>query len=357
MAFLNKKIYLFLLLLTLPGYLHAEGNPITPTSVKTPGGETMPYEIINGVKVFHLEAGVVNKKVFDNDINRLEEYVPENDRYTGPVLPQPLKEQVASGFGYNASIPGPTIIVNEGDKIKIYFKNNLSQPTTVHWHGLIVPNDMDGAGGSDDPVVMPGKTTTYEFTIKNKPGTYAYHSGFNDTEQVISGLQGMFIVLPKNGDDIKYDFAIMLQGWPLLGSGSEQINTMSMRNTFFTFNGLAAPNFPVMKVPYGAKVRIRLANMSSDVAHPIHLHGYNFMVTGTEGGPIQKSAQWPAATISTAPGQTRDIEFIANNPGTWRFHCHILHHIINNPRFYSGKKGIVPTGGMFSYLVVGQPSE
>ncbi len=333
-------------------------NIIVPNSVMTPGGSNLGYVLDdNNVKIFKIAAAPVTKIIFDSSINLIEKDVPKEARYIGPTLSQPLEKQVVNGLGYNNSIPGPTIIVNEGDIIRVEFTNNLDQPTSVHWHGIILPNDMDGAGGTDDPVVMPGKSTVYEFPIVNKPGTYAYHSGFNDTKQVISGLRGMFIVLPKEGNDIKNDFAIMLQGWPVLGNGGETINTMSMADKFFTFNSLAAPNFPVLHAPYGEKVRIRFANMSADVAHPIHLHGYSFNITGTEGGPIQPSAQWPAATVATAPGQTRNIEFIADNPGIWRLHCHILHHIVNNPSYYADKKGIVPEGGMYTYLIVDAPEK
>lgn len=329
---------------------------IIPDAVLTPGGSTLGYYLDGDTKVFTLSASSVNKTIYDRQINLLEQDTAlQKVLYKGPVLPEPLDKQVVKGLGYNGSIPGPTIIVNEGDKIRVEFINKLDQPTTVHWHGIILPNKMDGAGGTDDPVVMPGKSTSYTFPIVNKPGTYAYHSGFNDPQQVIAGLQGLFIVLPKEGNDTQYDYAIMLQGWPVLGNGAETINIMSMADKFFTFNALAAPNFPALHVPYGEKVRIRFGNMSADVAHPIHLHGYSFNVTGTEGGPIPPSAQWPAATIATAPGQTRTIEFIANNPGIWRLHCHILHHTLNNPSFYAGKTGITPIGGMYTYLIIDAP--
>ncbi|MDC0534181.1 multicopper oxidase domain-containing protein [Francisellaceae bacterium] len=355
-----KKIMLFFVGCTFANYVSAAETQtlIIPDSVKTPGGSNLGYVLVGeNTKLFKLSAAPVTKTIFDDKVNLIENDVPKGARYTGPTLPQPVKKQIINGLGYNGSIPGPTIIVNEGDIIRVVFTNHLDQPTTVHWHGIILPNDMDGAGGTDVPVVMPGESTVYEFPIVNKPGTYAYHSGFNDTKQVISGLRGIFIVLPKEGNDVKNDFAIMLQGWPVLGNGGETINTMSMANKFFTYNSLAAPNFPTLHAPYGEKVRIRFANMSADVAHPIHLHGYSFNITGTEGGPIQSSAQWPAATVATAPGQTRNIEFVANNPGIWRLHCHILHHIVNNPSYYADKKGVVPIGGMYTYLIVDSPKK
>lgn len=214
---------------------------------------------------------------------------------------------------------------------------------------------MDGSGGTDDPVIKPGSTGIYHFIIKNPPGTYAYHSGFNDPVQVGKGLSGFFIVLPKAGKDLyKHDYAITLRGWSLKEDGS--VNILSMDNNWFTFNGLVAPNIPVLQVPYGAPVRIRFGNMGGIMAHPIHLHGYTFKITGTEGGPIPVSAQWPAATVPVFPGTTRTIEFVANNPGLGRMHCHILHHVVNDPPVFRENKPItiLPTGGMYTYLEVAE---
>jgi len=340
-------------LLSITLALFAKEVEITPNQVKTPGGSILPYTIDDGVKVFHLKASPVRKEIFNSKINLLTPAVLKHNRYTGPEDELPFKTQFIDGLGYNNSIPGPTIVVCEGDRVKFIVENGLSEPTTVHWHGLIVPNNEDGSGGTDDPVIKPGKTGVYEFTIVNPPGTYGYHSGFNDAIQVGSGLSGAFVVLPKDGkDQIPNDFVIELQGWDAMQNG--KISPLSMNNNWFTYNGICAPNFPVLKVQEGERVRIRFVNLGGIVAHPIHLHGYSFMITGTEGGPIQPSAQWPAATVAVAPGTTRDIEFIANNPGLWRMHCHILHHIINDHPYYEKIKnpGIIPNGGMLTYLEV-----
>ncbi|PCI93543.1 hypothetical protein COB11_05165 [Candidatus Aerophobetes bacterium] len=328
---------------------------ITPKEVYTPGVKNLGYKMVNGVKVFRIEAEPVVKTIYNEKDNQLEKYVKKHNRYTGPTMSLPFSSQKIDGWGYNKSIPGPTIIVNEGDEVRIYVKNKLPEPTTIHWHGLIVPNNEDGAGGADDPVIKPGNTGVYHFTIKNPPGTYAYHSGFNDPKQVGMGMSGFFIVLPKGGsNEVKYDFAIMVRGWSLKRDGT--VDFLSMANDWFTFNGLCAPNFPVLKVPYGARVKIRFGNMGGIMAHPIHLHGYSFNITGTEGGPIPLSAQWPAATVPVFPGTTRTIEFVANNPGLWRLHCHILHHIINDPPIFEKNKpiGILPVGGMYTCLEVGE---
>lgn len=345
--------FLFITLLTTISYAKETPHLITPNQVTTPLVANLPYELQHGVKVFHLTAEAVTKIIFDEKNNQLNKFVKKHNRYTGKEMQLPFTSQILRGWGYNGEIPGPTIIVNQNDKVKIIVANKLPEPTTIHWHGLIVPNNQDGTGGTASPVINSGKTGVYEFVVKNPPGTYAYHSGFNDTKQVGLGLNGFFIVLPKDGkNNVDSDFAIMLRGWSVARDG--KINFLSMANNWFTFNGVVAPNFPVLQVPYNAHVRIRFANIGGIDAHPIHLHGYTFMITGTEGGPIPKSAQWPAATVLVASGTTRDIEFVANNPGLWRLHCHILHHIVNDHPVFEKMKNIsiLPEGGMYAYLEV-----
>jgi manganese oxidase len=173
-------------------------------------------------------------------------------------------------------------------------------------------------------------------------------------------LGGFFIALPEKQDGNRKgvkDFAIMLQEFTLQ-KGTEEPVIFSMDPNWFTFNGISSPNIPALVVNQGDAVRIRYGNLG-ELSHPIHLHGYSFNVTGTEGGPIQKSAQWPAATVEISPGQARDIQFIANNPGVWRLHCHKLLHIVNDNSYWTQLQivqnlGVLPVGGMFSFLVVKQ---
>lgn len=322
-------------------------------AVIAPGVNALPYKMEKDTKVFTLVAEPVTKTIHNKNINNLQSFeVPLAKKFKKDVMNLPIMQQQMKGWGYNGNIPGPTIIAKEGEHVKIKVINKLPEPTTVHWHGLIVPNKEDGAGDVSQKIIAPGASDTYEFTIVNKPGTYLYHSGFNDTKQVGKGLSGFFIVLPKKEEKVQFkDFAILLQGWSIK-QNSENINFLSMDNDWFTFNGLTAPNFPVLKVNEGDHVRLRFANMGL-VPHPIHLHGYSFEITGTEGGPIKKSARWPSATVMIASGQTRTVEFVANNPGVWRLHCHILHHIINDHPYFENKKiKLLPEGGMYTYLYV-----
>lgn len=326
--------------------------------VIVPGGSVLPYKMDGEWKVFTLVAEPVSRTIYNGKVNTLNKVVPKADLYKGKVMKFPNQKETLIGWGYNGQIPGPAIVVHNGDHVRIIVKNELPEGTSIHWHGLIVPNKEDGTADTTEPAIMPGKTKTYQFTV-HQVGTFMYHSGFNDTKQVEKGLGGFFISLPKYS---KYnpnykDFAIMLQAFTLPKATSKPV-IFSMDPNWFTFNGLSAPNIPVLKANYGDKVKIRFGNLSN-TAHPIHLHGYSFNIVGTEGGQIPKSAQWPAATVNIAPGQTRDIAFIANNPGIWRLHCHILHHITNDTAYWGSQKhlGILPVGGMFTYLDVSQPKK
>ncbi|KTD32962.1 multicopper oxidase [Legionella nautarum] len=322
------------------------------SSVNSPGIETLPYKMDNGIKVFHLTPMVVTRTIYDKGIDKTTPFVkPENRLKNFKEMPFNIPSKKITGYGFNGSIPGPTIVVNEGDRVRIIVENKLPEPTSVHWHGLIVPNSEDGAGATTQPVIAPGKTFTYEFKVKQN-GTFMYHSGFNDIKQVQKGMGGMFVALPKD-KKIDKDYAILLQMFTLPENDSNPI-VFTMDPSWFTFNGLVMPNFPVLEAKMGEKVRIRFGNLSMS-AHPIHLHGYSFKVVGTEGGAIPESAQWPAATININPGETRDIEFVADNPGLWRLHCHKILHISNDTAYWKTKQPglkLVPLGGMYTYLSV-----
>ncbi len=251
-------------------------------------------------------------------------------------------------WGYNGSMTGPTIEVTEGDRVRIYVKNELPEPTSIHWHGIELPNSQDGAAGQTQPPIMPGEWYTYEFTLYQN-GTFMYHSGFNMMKQDGMGLVGFFVVHPKKPPEkIDKDVAIMLLEWSLLPD-SPYINLHSMDFNWVTFNGKAAPIIPHIEVNQYERVRIRFGNMSMN-SHPIHIHGYSWEEVGTEGGPIPPTARRKGATINVPPGTTRDVEFVAWNPGLWRLHCHKLHHIMN--AMADVPIGIMPAGGMFTMVYV-----
>lgn len=315
-------------------------------SVQTLGVPPLGYELDGDVKVFTLIAQPIERSLTSGNPPD-ESIIDELARFTGQHMAHYFEKRVRI-WGYNGSSPGPTIECTEGDRIRIVLHNELPEPTSIHWHGLEVPNAMDGAGGATEAPTMPGETRVYEFTLYQS-GTYLYHSGFNMMKQDGNGLAGFVVIHPREtARPIDRDFAIMLQEWAF-EPGNPYQNLVTMDFNWFTMGGHAAPDIEVLEVQQGQRVRIRFGNMSMD-SHPIHIHGYTWWQVGTEGGPIPESAQWPGNTVDVPPGSTRDVEFVAWNPGVWRLHCHKLHHIIN--AHADVPMGLMAHGGMFTLVHV-----
>jgi FtsP/CotA-like multicopper oxidase with cupredoxin domain len=281
-------------------------RPAGIVPVSTPDIPMLPWTMENGVKVFHLSADVVKR-----------EFLP-----AGPLGPA----KVVDVWGYNGHMPGPTIEVNEGDRVRIMFHNNLPEASTVHWHGLEVPVEMDGIPFIGQPLVEPGGMFVYEFTL-NQHGTFFYHS--HSAMQEMMGMIGFFIIHPKKPHEprVHKDFGLILQEWAVLPNNTVP-NTMAMEFNWLTINGKAGPATTPLIVKLGERVRIRLVNLGMD-HHPIHIHGHQFSVTGTEGGRIPESGWYPGNTVLVGVAQARDIEFDAVYPGDWMLHCHLPHHMMN----------------------------
>lgn len=316
--------------------------------VQTLNVPALGYELDGEVKVFTLIAQPM-EHVFTDGKPMDESIIPLMNRAFGHMASH-MKGTSQTGivWGYNGSMPGPTIEANEGDTIRVIFHNELPEPSSVHWHGLEVPNGQDGAAGVTEAPTPPGGTHEYEFTLY-KSGTFMYHTGYNVMKQDALGLGGMVVVhpkAPKNTPD--KEIAILLQEWTF-APGNPNPNLVSMDFNWFTFNGKAAPSVDMITVQQGDRVRLRFGNLSMQ-SHPIHIHGYTWNVVGTEGGPIPESAQWPGATVNVPPGTTRDVEFVAWNPGVWRLHCHKLHHVMN--AMADMPMGVAPHGGMFTLVRV-----
>ncbi len=271
--------------------------------VVTPNGSTLPWRVVDGVKVGHLIA-------------------------------QPVEHEFAPGmraqcWGYNGSTPGPTIEAVEGDRLRLYVTNRLPEPTTVHWHGVLLPNGMDGVAGLNQPVIGVGETFMYEFVARHA-GTFMYHPHFDEMTQIALGMAGMFIVHPRRprGPRVDRDFVLMTHEWRLdVGAGRPDPNEMTDFNVL-TFNSKAFPGTAPLLVGRGERVRIRLGNLSPMDHHPIHIHGVSFKLTATDGGYIPEAAQMPETTVLVPVGSTRVIEFVADEPGDWAMHCHMTHHVM-----------------------------
>jgi manganese oxidase len=278
------------------------GRDYTPVIV--PNGWTLPHKVVDGVKVFHLVA---------------EEVVHE----FAPGL-------VAACWGYNGSVHGPVLEAVEGDRVRVYVTNKLGAPTTVHWHGVLVPSGMDGVGGLSQKAIMPGETYAYEFTLRQH-GTLMYHSHHDEMTQMGMGMTGLFVIHPRYpaGPQPDRDFAIMLHEWLVpVGTSRPDPNEMADFN-ILTMNGRCFPGTEPLIARLGDRVRIRLGNLGAMDHHPIHLHGYYFTVTETDGGVIPEQGRWPETTVLVPVGSTRTVEFVADNSGDWAMHCHMTHHVMN----------------------------
>jgi manganese oxidase len=281
------------------------GRPYRP--VVTLNGWTLPFRMNNGWKEFHLIAE--------------------------PVIREIAPGMKARLWGYNGQSPGPTIEVVEGDKVRIFVTNKLPEHTAVHWHGQRLPCGMDGAGGLTQKQIAPGKTFVYEFEAR-RPGTFMYHPHADEMTQMAMGMMGLWITHPKEPAKIPgyreadRDFCFLLNAYDIEpGSAVPKIMTMLDFN-LWTWNSRAFPGIDPLVVGLNDRVRIRIGNLTM-TNHPIHMHGHEFVVAGTDGGWVPPTARWPEVTTDIGVGQMRAIEFDATEPGDWAFHCHKSHHTMN----------------------------
>ena len=285
---------------TAPPLVPTTGRPYNP--VVTLNGWTLPWRMNDGVKEFHLVA-------------------------------EPVVREVSPGFkvnmwGYNGQSPGPTIEVVEGDRVRIFVTNKLPEHTTIHWHGQRLPNGMDGVGGLNQPQIPVGKTFVYEFEAK-RPGTFMYHPHADEMVQMAMGMMGFWVTHPKGRhphiDTVQRDYCFLLNAFDVQpGSMTPQVNTMLEQN-IWAWNSRVFPGITPLVARLGDRVRVRVGNLTM-TNHPIHIHGIEFEVSGTDGGPVPRTARWPEVTTDVAVGQMRQLEFIADEPGDWAMHCHKSHH-------------------------------
>jgi hypothetical protein len=209
--------------------------------------------------------------------------------------------------------------------------NRLPLATSVHWHGLYLPNGMDGVAGLTQPYIKVGETTKYEWTLRQY-GSFMFHAHHDEMTQMGMGLIGMFVVHPRNPSPdyrVDRDFSLMVSEWSVK-AGTMRPNTLEMNDfNILTINGKVFPSTAPLVCKTGDRVRIRVGNLGAMDHHPMHIHGHHFRVTATDGEDIPLSAQWPETTVLVAVGQTRNLELITDAPGDWPFHCHMTHHTMN----------------------------
>ena len=270
--------------------------------VRTPNGWTLPHRLVDGVKEFHLVAEEIE-----------HEFAPGCK---------------AKCWGYNGSTPGPTLEAVEGDRVRIFVTNRLKEHTSMHWHGILLPNGMDGVGGLTQPQIDPGETYVYEFTLQQH-GTHMYHPHADEMVQMAVGMMGLFVIHPKDGEPerIDRDYAILLHNWALHPGTYRPDPSVLLDFDLWTFNSKVFPAIDNLVARTGERVRIRFGNLSM-WNHPIHMHGVQFEVTGSDGGRWPRPLWRREVTELVGVGQTRDLEFVAV-PGDWALHCHMAHHTMN----------------------------
>src|SRR5574338_1339867 len=286
---------------TQPPLVPATGRPYNP--VVTLNGWSLPWRMNNGWKEFHL-------------------------------VSEPVRRQLAPGmtahlWGYNGQSPGPTLEFVEGDKVRIFVTNRLPEHTTIHWHGMLVPNGMDGVGGLTQPHIKPDQTFVCEFAIR-KSGTFMYHPHADEMVQMAMGMMGFIVVHPRDPGQHRVDRdSVFLMSSYDIDPGSYLPKVMTMTDfNLWTWNSRVFPGIDPLVVRRGDRVRVRIGNLTM-TNHPIHMHGYHFEVTGTDGGWIPESARIPEVTTDVPVGAMRAFELIADEPGDWALHCHKSHHTMN----------------------------
>lgn len=281
------------------------------------GDQTLAPRVVNGVKVFDFETSLIRWNI--------------------------LKDVQVAAYAVNRQVPGPRLELTQGDRVRINVKNNLPESTTIHWHGLIVPNSMDGPADVTQQPIPPGGSFTYEFTVR-QAGTYFYHSHKNPDRQQGLGLYGALLVKPKSAagePKADLDYTVQLQEW--LQREGYTFPAMIMEGAlpnFFTINGKAYPETDTLRMKVGQTVRLRFVGSNNNFVHPMHVHGGPFEVVARDGETLKESARYLADTVNVGPGQRYDVIWQAREKGTWLIHCHIPHHTTNDNVEVQGGGGL-----------------
>jgi FtsP/CotA-like multicopper oxidase with cupredoxin domain len=296
----------------MPGAAMREMSAVDPDEIsyRAPvdarGGQLLQPRLEGGVKVFDLDVSVIEWSI--------------------------LPRQRMMAYAFNRQVPGPTIRLTIGDRVRINVRNHLPEPTSVHWHGLVVPNAMDGPAYITQPPIESGDTYAYEYTVRQS-GTFLYHSHLEPDRQQALGMYGALIIDPAGGSTGEWDseYTIQLQEW--LEREGYTFPAMLMEGAlpnFFTINGKAFPATDTIHMKVGDRVLLRFIGSANNFIHPMHVHGGPFSIIATDGAPVPAGVRIEKDTINVAPGERYDVVWTAREPGRWLLHCHIPHHTTND---------------------------
>jgi len=280
------------------------------------GDQPLAPQVVNGVRVFHLRTSLIKWHI--------------------------LRNRTVAAYAYNDQVPGPMIRIRQGDHVKVIVTNDLPEATSVHWHGLIVPNDMDGVPPLTQKAIPPGGVFVYEFT-PTQAGTFFYHSHVNADRQQALGLYGALIIDPVK-NTLKYDKEVDIQVGEWTVRNGRTYPSMPMEGlmpNYFTINGKAYPETQPIEMKVGQRLLIRFIGVSGAFEHPMHIHGGPFTIVATDGNPVPLAAQLQKDTVLVAPGERYDVIWPARQKGKWLLHCHINHHATNDGEEVNGGGGLV----------------
>jgi manganese oxidase len=218
--------------------------------------------------------------------------------------------KIVQAYAYNGTVPGPTIHVDVGDHVQVVLDNQLPESTTIHFHGITLPNEMDGVPDITQPPVAPGDSFTYDF-VAREPAVGIYHSHHHAEHQVPDGLFAAFLIgemTPPPGVTVSQRLPMVLNDAGVIG---------------LSLNGKSFPATAPLTASLGEWVQIDYFNEGLQ-AHPMHLHGMPQLVIAKDGFALPQPYQ--ADTVLVAPGERYSVLVHATEPGTWAFHCHILNH-------------------------------
>ena len=283
------------------------------------GDRPLEPRLEGGVKVFDLTASVIRWNI--------------------------LPDEQVMAYAVNRQVPGPRLRLREGDRVRLNVTNALPESTTIHWHGLVLPNAMDGPAEVTQRPIEPGESFRYEFTVE-QAGTFLYHSHDKPDRQQALGLYGALIVEPRDpARDAAYDYdrdvVVQLQEWTK--KEGYTFPAMLMEGAlpnFFTINGKAYPDTEPIPMRVGERLRVRFIGTQNNFIHPMHIHGGPFEIVETDGEPVPAGARILKDTVNVGPGERYDVIWEARRPGRWLLHCHIPHHTTNDNVEVEGAGGL-----------------
>ncbi len=286
-----------------------------------------------------------------------------------PLTFSPSPGASYAGLAFNGSIPGPVLRVMHGQRVRATFVNQSGTPATIHWHGMILPNAMDGVEGVTQAAVPNGGSFLYDFA-PGPPGTRWYHDHIGSG--LMLGLFGLFIVDDPSEPRPDAEFALVFHDVPQLatiGAAMRGTSNAPMVDPFDSpelrdmapgdkmgdevayvahcINGASYPATKPLAVAVGQRVRLRILNANQTQTRYIRLAGHKLTVTHADGNPMSQPLDVDALRVGV--GERYDAWFEVTQPGAW-----LLQGLSSDPLAYQ-QAVVVHTAGMENAPPLGSP--